>query len=107
MELGVWRGGAMTMAAALSQEYKRMGGTFLYIAEQNVIENFALFNLYDTTVRFVKGLFKDTVPKIAQDTSIQQIAVLRVDGNFYDSYQDATTRMVKFLLVALLYLTTS
>jgi len=113
MELGVWRGGAMIMATAVSKEYKSMGGTmdrrmyvldafedipassygvsraFLFNTEAAVIDHFKTYNAYDSNVHFVRGLFKNTVPKMATDDSIQQIAVLRVDGNFYDSYQDS------------------
>jgi hypothetical protein len=52
---------------------------------EDVKGNFDIFGLNGPNVHFVKGLFKDTIPTWKKGTPI---AVLRVDGNFYDSYQD-------------------
>jgi hypothetical protein len=41
-------------------------------------------------VRFWKGLFSDTLPQFVAANKGAPIAVLRRDGNFYFSYQDAT-----------------
>ena len=51
-----------------------------------VNDSFRALGLLDEHVHFKVGLFKDTLPNW---TPSEQIAVLRVDGNFYDSYQDA------------------
>mmetsp|Transcript_42229 Transcript_42229/g.82878 ORF Transcript_42229/g.82878 Transcript_42229/m.82878 type:complete len:351 (+) Transcript_42229:37-1089(+) len=122
IEMGVWRGGAMIMAAAVMNEYKSLyGGTmgrdlyvldafeeitknqygansdFLFNTEQDVRNNFELLDIFRdnegsnerVAVHFRKGLFQSTVPALATDSNIENIAVFRVDGNFYDSYQDA------------------
>ena len=103
-ELGVWRGGAMIMAAAVCKEsglqrelyvfdaFESLPGyrgaaSFLENSMEDVVDHFKLFDVYDDHVHFVKGLFKDTLPKF--EDFHDPIAVLRVDGNFYDSYQDA------------------
>jgi len=102
-ELGVWRGGGMMLAAGINQEshikrklflfdafenVKNYGnhGEFLNVDENMVRTGFRTFGLLDEYVHFEVGLFVDTVPKWKQN---EEIAVLRVDGNFYDSYQDA------------------
>jgi len=106
IELGVWRGGSMVMAAAVMAESKRMkrdlflfdifgdiagygtSTSFLAVPEEEVRKAFDSFDLSGPHLHFVKGLFKDTLPAW-KDKQDQQIAVLRIDGNFYDSYQDA------------------
>lgn len=114
-ELGVWRGGAMVMAAAIDQEnvqrpqsngkrrhhylFDAFGSirgygkheAFLSVNLERVKEAFRTFHVYDEkNVHFVKGLFNETLP--AWSTRLREeegmIAVLRVDGNFYESYQD-------------------
>ena len=40
--------------------------------------------LYDKSVHFVKGLFKDTIPKL-KSSQLQHIALLRIDNDYYDS----------------------
>lgn len=113
LEMGVWRGGAMIMAAACQKEYKAAGGTinrelflfdafeeipksaygrnsdFLFNTQQDVVDAFESFGLMDSNVHFKKGLFQNTVPDIKSDPLLSQIAVYRIDGNFYDSYHDA------------------
>lgn len=66
------------------------GKDSLYLANSldDVRSNFRLFDVLDDEfVHFDRGLFKDTLP--AWQNRTDPIAVLRVDGNFYDSYQDA------------------
>jgi hypothetical protein len=46
--------------------------------------NFAKFDLLDERVQFVKGWFCDTLPL----APIEQIAVLRMDGDLYASTRD-------------------
>lgn len=104
VETGVWRGGACMFAAAVTREssmpqrqiylfdafeaignYGEATAHFLDTSEKAVRDGFEALGLMGENIHFRKGLFKDTVP--AWDAG--QIAVLRVDGNFYDSYQDA------------------
>ena len=53
------------------------------VSEADVKHNFDKYQVLDDNVHFYKGLFKDTV-SIFQG----QLAVLRIDSNFYDSYQE-------------------
>ena len=46
-----------------------------------MIENFRRMGLWIEQVRLVKGWFKDTVPA----ATVRQIAVLRLDGDLYES----------------------
>ena len=48
---------------------------------EEVQANFARYDLLDDQVRFVKGWFKDTL----HDAPIEQISVLRLDGDLYES----------------------
>mmetsp|Transcript_37124 Transcript_37124/g.90246 ORF Transcript_37124/g.90246 Transcript_37124/m.90246 type:complete len:327 (-) Transcript_37124:321-1301(-) len=105
MEFGVWRGGAMIFAAAVLEElnssrdvylfdafgpisgkYKR-SRDFLAIDVDTVKQNFLHFNLYDPyRVHFVKGTFSESVRPWYNRSD--PVSVLRLDANFYDSYQE-------------------
>ena len=118
VELGTWRGGVCIMARAVMvslgvaahrtvhlfdayaplKEY----GPFSYYLETNVDKvrhYFSRYGLLDEGVVFHKGLFMNTVPQFRKErlsgarggdpALARRIAVLRVDGNFYDSYADA------------------
>ena len=113
VEMGVWRGGAMAMATACQKEYKAAGGPidrdlflfdafeeipkssygdasgFLFNTQQDVVDIFESLGLMVPNVYFKKGLFQKTVPEMENDPLLAQIAVFRIDGNFYDSYHDA------------------
>lgn len=54
-----------------------------------VRRNFATFELLDDQVRFLKGWFKDTLPT----APIEKLAVLRLDGDYYESTMDALTSL--------------
>jgi len=105
-ELGVWRGGTCIFARKLldllSQGGRRVevfdafeglpgygkSESFLMNSQDSVKENFRLAGAPLDRTHFHKGLFKDSVPAFSREHS-GSIAILRVDGNFYDSYQDA------------------
>jgi hypothetical protein len=111
-ELGVWRGGSCIFAKAIINTTPELEGRkvhvfdafetlppnaygenykFLATREDTVRHNFAKYGVLDDNVMFYKGLFNNTVPQFYRDslsTSLQ-ISVLRIDGNYYDSYQDA------------------
>ena len=53
---------------------------FLAVSVDEVRANFARYTLLDERVHFFKGWFKDTLPG-----SIEQLAVLRLDGDMYES----------------------
>lgn len=64
---------------------------FLAVSEETVRTIFEMYQALDSKVIFHKhkGLLKDTVPQFRAKNSAAKIAVFRVDGNFYGSYQDA------------------
>jgi len=111
IETGVWRGGACIYMCALLAVYgvtdRRMwaadsfeglpapspelypvdNGDLLHtikalaVGEDEVRSNFAKYNLLDDQVLFLKGWFKDTLPK----APIEKLAILRLDGDLYES----------------------
>ena len=112
VECGVWRGGAaILMRAILSAygdetrrvwladsfagvpppdtvNYKADKGIKLHrhakilgVPEAEVRANFERYGLLDEQVRFIPGWFKDTLA----DAPVEQIAVLRLDGDLYES----------------------
>ena len=104
----------MIMAAAVTKESQSGRDLYLYDAfesipgygdeaeflensEQDVKGYFELFSLLDPNVHFVKGLFQFTVP--LWDIKSTPISVLRVDGNFYDSYSDVLYAMYESVAV--------
>jgi hypothetical protein len=114
VETGVWRGGACIMARAVLFAYgvtdRRViacdsfeglplpdraqfpaddGSTFhehrdLSVSLEQVRANFAKFDLLDDQVLFLKGWFRDTMSKVPSE----QIAVLRLDGDMFESTID-------------------
>lgn len=115
VETGVWRGGATIFMRALlkahgdsarrvwvadsfegvpppnTEAYPMDGVSHMHEQEhlrvslEQVQANFAKYDLLDDQVCFLKGWFKDTLPT----APIQQIAVLRLDGDLYESTLDA------------------
>lgn len=57
----------------------------LAISLETVKSNFERYDLLDDRVKFLKGWFKDTLP----EAPIDQLAVLRVDADMYESTMDA------------------
>ena len=113
IETGVWRGGASILMRAVLKAYGVQdrvvwvadsfeglpppGKDFpqdadipyhtfseLAISQEEVQANFARYELLDAQVRFLKGWFKDTLPV----APIQQLAVMRLDGDMYESTLD-------------------
>jgi O-methyltransferase len=115
IETGVWRGGACIMMRAVlaaygatdrivyvadsfagvpppnRQRYPADRGRNFYKYKQlavpleEVQANFAVYGLLDDQVRFVKGLFSDTLPKL----EAPRFALIRLDGDLYESTMDA------------------
>lgn len=111
IETGVWRGGACIMMRAVLAAYGihdrkvwladsfcglpapdvenyplDKDETFhqydeLAVTMEAVQENFRRYGLLDDQVKFLKGWFKDTLPQ----APIERIAVLRLDGDLYES----------------------
>lgn len=119
IETGVWRGGgAILMRAILAihgvtdrtvwladsfqglpapdaDKYPRDAGIdlsdvpALAVSVEEVQANFARYGLLDEHVRFLPGWFKDTLPTAPLD----QLAVIRLDGDLYESTMDAMTAL--------------
>jgi len=62
---------------------------FLSVSLEEVQDNFRRYNLLDEQVRFLKGWFKDTLPT----APIKSLAILRLDGDMYESTTDALTNL--------------
>jgi hypothetical protein len=62
---------------------------FLAVSEKTVRDNFERYGLLDDQVVFLKGFFADTLP----DAPIDQLAVLRLDGDMYSSTMDALSAL--------------
>lgn len=71
-------------SAAMTKYYNHLTATI-----DDVKRNFAAYNMLDDQVRFLKGWFKDTLPS----APIERIAVLRLDGDYYESTRDSLTNL--------------
>ena len=110
VELGAWRGGlclfVKAQLRALGQNaldrrvyvFDAFGtiipaygsfAPFLSVPLKSVVETFARFGLLDEGVEFIEGTFSNTLPNFWKKRAGRPISVLRLDGNHYDSYQDA------------------
>jgi len=109
LETGAWRGGACIVAKSIynevapdrkvyvadsfeglpkpTGEYPSDNGDTHYLSEfmkvslEQVKDNFNKFDLIDDNLIFVKGWFKDTMPKL----DIDKLSILRLDGDMYES----------------------
>jgi hypothetical protein len=54
-----------------------------------VKSNFRAYGLLDGQIRFLKGWFKDTLPS----APISALAIMRLDGDYYESTMDALTNL--------------
>lgn len=119
IETGVWRGGASIFARAVLKAYGDTQRTVwladsfqglprpnpkiypvdagkafwknaaLAIPVEEVEANFRKYGLLDDQVRFLVGWFRDTLPT----APIDKLAVLRLDGDMYESTFDALTHL--------------
>ena len=115
IETGVWRGGATIFMRAVLKAYNITNRTIwvadsfeglpkttdqshkqdiedhldtytqLQVSLAQVKKNFEKYGLLDHQVKFLKGWFKDTLPS----APIRRLAVLRLDGDMYESTMDA------------------
>ena len=116
IETGVWRGGATIFMKAILEAYEDTTRTVwvadsfegmplanpdryphdrgmeyqanfreLAVSIEAVKTNFARYGLLDDRVQFLKGWFKDTLP----DAPITSLALIRLDGDLYESTIDA------------------
>jgi O-methyltransferase len=111
IETGVWRGGATILMRAVLAAFgdtertvwvadsfeglpppnpadypadlgdKHHTKTELAVSLEQVQANFRRYGLLDDQVRFLKGWFKETLP----DAPIDRVAVMRLDGDMYES----------------------
>lgn len=56
---------------------------------ENVQANFRAYGLLDDNVHFLKGWFKDTLPT----APIERLAIMRLDGDYYESTMDALVNL--------------
>jgi O-methyltransferase len=116
IETGVWRGGACIFMRAVLAAYNvtdrrvyvadsfeglpkpdakkypadkgdnlHSHSPYLAISQEDVAKNFKRYDLLDDQVVFLKGWFKDSLPA----ANIDKLAVLRLDGDMYESTMDA------------------
>jgi O-methyltransferase len=62
---------------------------------EQVQQNFKAFGLLDDHVKFLKGWFKDTLPT----APIKSLAIMRLDGDYYESTMDGLTNLYDKLSV--------
>jgi hypothetical protein len=67
-------------SAAMTKYYNRLA-----VGLEEVKRNFAAYELLDDTTVFLKGWFKDTLPT----APIQSLALMRLDGDYYESTRQA------------------
>jgi O-methyltransferase len=125
IETGVWRGGATIFMRAVLEAYGVTDrcvwvadsfeglpvpnvGKYPWDAEdylhtcgelriplERVRTNFERYGLLDDQVRFLKGWFRDTLPQ----APMRQLAVIRLDGDLYESTMDALVNLYPKLSV--------
>lgn len=118
IETGVWRGGAVifmrgylkawemedrtvwvadsfeglpkpTLPEDAGWDYSKEKAPILAIPLEEVQNNFEKYDLLDGQVKFLKGWFKDTLPT----APIEKLALLRLDGDLYESTMDALNNL--------------
>lgn len=67
----------------------------LRISEDDVKNNFRKYGLLDEKVHFLKGWFKDTLPT----APIEKLALMRLDGDMYESTMDGLVNLYDKLSV--------
>lgn len=126
IETGVWRGGATIFMRAIlkahgfedrcvwvadsfegfpapdTKKYPQDEGDRSHEVNPNIIpsldqvkDNFERYGLLDGQVRFLKGWFRDTLPGAPLD----KLAVVRLDGDMYESTMDALVNLYPKLSV--------
>jgi len=125
IETGVWRGGATIFMRAILKAFgdtsrvvwvadsfeglpepdeniypKDKGDTHhthkeLAVSMESVEENFRKYGLLDDQVQFLKGWFRDTLPA----APIKKLAILRLDGDMYESTMDGLKHLYPKLSV--------
>lgn len=65
--------------------------TLISTTHQDVLEAFKRYDLHDEHIKLMPGWFQDTLPIMSQ--TINKIAILRLDADFYQSTLDALTHL--------------
>jgi O-methyltransferase len=124
IETGVWRGGACILMRGILAAYevtdrkvfvadsfrglprpneadypadsgdRHHEQSFLAVSRQQVEDNFRRYELLDSQVVFLEGWFKDTLPNLPST----QLAVIRLDGDMYESTTDALRNLYPLLV---------
>jgi Macrocin-O-methyltransferase (TylF) len=119
LEAGVWRGGASVFMRGVLQAYGVTDRTvwladsfkglpppdptrhpadrgdwlfkepYLAVSLDEVRSTFERYGLLDDRVRFIEGWFRQTLP----DAPVRQLALLRLDGDMYESTMDALSSL--------------
>lgn len=76
--------------AIMKQSYNHFAASL-----EAVQGNFRAYGLLDSNVRFLKGWFKDTLSA----APIEQLAIMRLDGDYYESTMDSLTALYDKLSV--------
>ena len=71
-------------SAAMTKYYKHLA-----VGLEEVERNFAAYGMLDDKVKFLKGWFKDTLPS----APIERLAIMRLDGDYYESTRDALVNL--------------
>ena len=119
IETGVWRGGACIFMRAILKAHN-VTDRFVWVADsfeglpspnvekfpeddaawlstvdylavpiETVQANFSAYGLLDDQVKFLKGWFRDTLPS----APVERLALLRLDGDMYESTTDALVNL--------------
>ncbi len=76
--------------AVMSKAYNHFAASM-----EEVQRNFKTYGMLDDRVRFLKGWFKDTLPT----APIVKLAIMRLDGDYYESTMDGLTNLYDKLSV--------
>jgi len=125
LEAGTWRGGSSIFARALQLKHEQSSrstyvcdsfsglpnastsedvdwpSNFLSVSEDEVRSNFEQCQVYDNNVKFVKGYFQDSLPVLREEfqQAGKQLAVVRGDGDMFESYYDILYNLYEFVPV--------
>merc|ERR1719195_804101 len=71
------------------------------VAQSEVEDNFKRFVPLDDNVRFRKGYFSESLPNVHEELQAEgrQLAVLRGDGDMYESFLDILYNLYDFVAV--------
>merc|ERR1719242_1464811 len=74
---------------------------YLEVSQSEVEDNFKQFVSLDDNVRFRKGYFSESLPKLREELTAdgRQLAVLRGDGDMFESYYDILYNLYEFVPV--------